>query len=92
MATFAARKAGDIVTNVRRIVAIELIAACQGIDFRRPLRSSEALEALHARIRKDVSHYGQDRFLAPDMDALNGLIASGELAEFLSMPLLEEAP
>ena len=92
MATFAARKAGDIVTNVRRIVAIELMAACQGIDFRRPLRSSEALEALHARIRKDVSHYGQDRFLAPDMDALNGLIASGELAEFLSMPLLEEAP
>ena len=90
MATFAARKAGDVVTNVRRIVAIELMAACQGIDFRRPLRSSEALEAVHARIREDVFHYGQDRFLAPDMDALNGLIAGGALGKFLSMPLLEE--
>ena len=88
MATFAARKAGDIVNNIRRIVAIELMIACQGIDFRRPLRSSEVLEAAHARIRQSVLHYGEDRFLAPDLDAMSGLVASSALNEFITLPLL----
>jgi len=87
MATFAARKAVDIVGNVRKIVAIELMAAAQGIDFRRPLRSSDVLEAAHARIRKAVPHYGDDRYLAPDIEALNALIDSSALHEFLDLPL-----
>ena len=87
MATFAARKAVDIVGNVRRIVAIELMAAAQGIDFRRPLRSSDVLEAAHARIRTAVPHYGEDRYLAPDIDALTALIANSALSGFLDMPL-----
>ena len=88
MATFAARKAGDIVNNIRRIVAIELMIACQGIDFRRPLRSSEVLEAAHARIRQSVLHYGEDRFLAPDLDAMTSLVASSALNDFITLPLL----
>lgn len=87
MATFAARKAGDVVANVRRIVAIELMAACQGIDFRRPLRSSDTLEAAHARIREAVPHYGEDRYLAPDIEALTGLLADGALRELVDLPL-----
>jgi histidine ammonia-lyase len=87
MATFAARKAADIVDNVRKIVAIELMAAAQGIDFRRPLRSSDVLEAAHARIREAVPHYGDDRYLAPDIEALNALIDSSALREFLDLPL-----
>jgi histidine ammonia-lyase len=87
MATFAARKAGDVATNVRRIVAIELLAAAQGIDFRRPLKSSERLEAAHARVRAEVPHYGEDRYLAPEMQALEALVASGTLTAFVDMPL-----
>ena len=87
MATFAARKAVDIVDNVRKIVAIELMAAAQGIDFHRPLRSSEVLEAAHARIREAVPHYDDDRYLAPDIEALNALIDSSAFHEFLDLPL-----
>lgn len=54
MATFAARKSREVADNVRRIVAIELLAACQGIEFRRPLASSQALEAVHAQVRSEV--------------------------------------
>lgn len=83
MATFAARKARDVVANVRRIVAIELLAACQGIDFLRPLRSSDVLEAVHACVRQRVGHYGRDRYIAPDMAAVEQLVADGGLGGFL---------
>ncbi len=83
MATFAARKAPDVAVNVRRIVAIELLAACQGIDFRRPLRSSDRLESAHALLRSAVSHYGADRYFAPDIAAADDLIAQGAFSSFL---------
>lgn len=87
MATFAARKAVDIAINVRRIVAIELLAACQGIDFRRPLRSSDRLESVHALLRAAVPHYDQDRYFAPDIAAAEQLIADGAFSAFLIAPL-----
>jgi histidine ammonia-lyase len=92
MATFAARKAGDIAINVRRIVAIELLAACQGIDFHRPLRSSPLLESVHAHIRKTVPHYGEDRYLAPEMQALEKMVADAELSAFFDLPLEVSLP
>lgn len=82
MATFAARKAVDIVVNVRRIVAIELLAACQGVDFRRPLRSSDRLEEVFDRVRAVVPRYDQDRYFAPEIAAVDTLIASDGLAAF----------
>jgi histidine ammonia-lyase len=88
MATFAARKARDVADNVRRIVAIELLAACQGIDFHRPLTSSPVLEAAHARVRNLVPHYGKDRYLSPELEAVETLIASDALKAFVDMPLL----
>lgn len=83
MATFSARKARSIVANVRKIVAIELLAACQGIDFLRPLRSSDVLESVHARLRQEVRHYDRDRYMAPDMVAMEDLIARGTLCQFI---------
>jgi histidine ammonia-lyase len=74
MATFAARKLADMAMNVRHIIAIELLAAAQGIDFRRPLKSSEALESAHAAIRARVPHYDQDRYFAPDIAAVERII------------------
>jgi len=76
MATFAARKFGDVVGNVRRIVAIELLAAVQGIDFHRPLATSPGLERVHAAVRSRVPHYGEDRYFAPDIAAAEELIAT----------------
>ena len=83
MATFAARKLGDIAINVRRIVAIELLAAAQGIDFHRPLATSPALERVHAALRARVPHYGEDRYFAPDIAAAEALIATNLFAELL---------
>jgi histidine ammonia-lyase len=74
MATFAARKLADLALNVRHIIAIELLAAAQGIDFRRPLTSSAALEAAHATLRACVPAYLHDRVFAPDIAAVEQLI------------------
>jgi histidine ammonia-lyase len=74
MATFAARKLADLALNVRHIVAIEFLAAAQGIDFHRPLRTSDALEDVHATIRETVPFLDRDRSLAPDIAAVERLI------------------
>ena len=74
MATFAARKLADLALNVRHIIAIELLAAAQGIDFHRPLQSSAALEEVHAAIRQAVPHLERDRVFAPDIAAIERLI------------------
>ena len=85
MATFAARKAVDVALNVRRIVAIEWLAAAQGIEFRRPLRSSDALESVHALLRGAVAAYDQDRYFAPDIAGADQLIADGTFSAFLTV-------
>jgi len=58
MGGWAARKALRVVENVERVMAIELISACQGIEFLRPLRTTEPLEALHALIRTTCKKNG----------------------------------
>ena len=82
MATFAARRLGDMADNTAAIVAIELLAAAQGIDFRRPLRSSEPLEEAHAMIRGVAPHLDGDRFLATDIEAAKPLVVEGQFLRF----------
>jgi histidine ammonia-lyase len=65
----SALKLQEVVRNVRRILAIELAAAAQGIDFRRPLRSSAPLEALHEAFRARVAHWREDHPMAEDLAA-----------------------
>jgi histidine ammonia-lyase len=78
MGAWAARKAGKVVVNVRRILAMELLAAAQGIDLLRPLKTSPALEKLHAAIRAKAPFMREDRFLHPDMVAVEqGLSSQG---------------
>jgi histidine ammonia-lyase len=79
MATFAARRLAPMADNTRGVIAIELLAAAQGIDFRRPLKSSAALEQAHALLRKQVAFYDHDRHFAPDIAAAKAVIASDEL-------------
>ena len=61
MATYAARRLKPMVENTAGILTIELLAACQGIDFRRPLRTSDPLEFVHAKVRERVQTYTVDR-------------------------------
>jgi histidine ammonia-lyase len=78
MAMGAAWKLRRIVKNVQHILAIELMCAMQGIDFRRPLSSSRGVEDAHARVRTLVPHLERDRVLAPDIAALAEAIAAGQ--------------
>jgi histidine ammonia-lyase len=81
MGTTAARKAAQVVANVRRILAVEALCAGQALEFRRPLRSSAPLEAVHALLRTRVAAYDRDRFLSPDIEALAVLVAEGALGD-----------
>jgi len=81
MSTFAARRLGDMTRNSRTIVAIELLAAAQGIDFRAPLKTSQKLQAVHEAVRKRVPFYAEDRYFAPDIGAISDLVGSGSLTE-----------
>ena len=82
MATFAARRLVEMADNTAGIVAIELLAAAQGIDFRRPLRSSARLEEAHAMIRVIAPHLDGDRFLATDIAAARPLVSEGRFMRF----------
>jgi histidine ammonia-lyase len=88
MATYAARRLGPMAENTAAIVAIELLAAAQGIEFRRPLPSSEALERAHAVIRAAVPALDEDRYMAPDIEAAKALVQSGAFDGFMPAGLL----
>jgi histidine ammonia-lyase len=83
MATFAARRLQPMIGNVAHILGIEWLAAAQGIEFLRPLRSSTAIEAAHALLRRDCPSVERDRYLAPDIARATALVADGSLAHIL---------
>ncbi|MCO4322559.1 histidine ammonia-lyase [Aliidiomarina quisquiliarum] len=87
MATFAARRLEDIAENTASIVAIELLATAQGIDFRRPLKSSPVVEATYTKVREKVSYYAEDRYFSPDIIAITKLIRSGELSQLTAIKM-----
>jgi histidine ammonia-lyase len=77
MATFAARRLLEMAENAGTIVGIELLAAAQGIDLRRPLKSAPALEQAKADVRAGAGFWNQDRAMAPDIAAAKALVLSG---------------
>jgi len=79
MGPIAARKAAAVVANTRRVLAIELLAAAQAIDFLRPLRPARAVAAAHHALRRRVPHLSRDRVLASDIETVAGLVGSGEI-------------
>ncbi len=79
MATYAARRLHEMVDNAAHIVAVELLAAAQGVDMRRPLRTSPKLETVIEQIRRSSPFLQEDRPLAPDLRAVAGLILAGGL-------------
>lgn len=88
MATYAARRLLTMAENTANIVAIELLAACQGIDFRRPLQTSPALEKVFALVREHIPFYAVDRYFAPDIAAAKKIVTSGLLTSLIEIELL----
>jgi len=88
MAPNAGKRLWAMAENVRGILAIEWLGACQGLDFRAGLKTSPRLEAVRALLREAVPFYQEDRFFAPDIDAAATLLASGRLRELMPMDLL----
>jgi histidine ammonia-lyase len=86
MAPIAARKAGQIARNAAGVIAVELIAAAQGIDVHAPLKTSAKLQQVHGKVRAITPHFTADRYWADDMAALQesvlagGFTGEGELA------------
>jgi histidine ammonia-lyase len=80
MATFAARKLGDLADNTATILAIELLAAAQGVDLRAPHLTSTKLQHVMREIRARVPHYDIDRYLAPDIAAMATAVHDGVIA------------
>ncbi|WP_159916437.1 histidine ammonia-lyase [Pantoea sp. 18069] len=70
MATFAARRLAEMVDNTAVVVGIEAMAAAQGLEFDRRLKSSPLLEAQFAAVRERVAFLEQDRCMAPDIEAM----------------------
>jgi histidine ammonia-lyase len=88
MATFAARRLLEMADNSAGIVAIELLAACQGVDFRAPLKTSTLLERARKRLRREVPFYDQDRYFAPDIEKVKRLVQGGVFNELAGRGLL----
>lgn len=82
MGPIAARKFARNVANLENVLAIELLASAQGIDFRRPLRAAPLVEEAHDRLRKRVAFWEKDRFAAPDIAAARQVLVS-ELDDLL---------
>lgn len=80
MAMGAATKLRRLLRNVEQVLAVELMCAAQGIDFRRPLRGSRAVEAAHAGVRALVPALTADRVLGPDIERLALAIMQGRFA------------
>ncbi|UUZ74757.1 histidine ammonia-lyase [Polaromonas sp. P1(28)-13] len=79
MATFAARRLQPMLRNTEYIVAIELLAAAQGIEFLRPLKSAEAVEGVLQLVRKVSPAMMLDRSLAPDIELVHQLVVQGRI-------------
>ncbi|MEX6001776.1 histidine ammonia-lyase [Providencia vermicola] len=80
MAPAAGRRLREMAKNVTGILAIEWLSACQGMDFRDGLKSSETLEKARKILREKVAYYDKDRYFSPDIDAAINLIAEHQLS------------
>jgi len=81
MAAHGARRLIPMVTNLNRILGVELLCAGQGVEFRTPLVTSGPLQLVLMRLRQDVATLGADRYLAPDLEAAANLVAAGALTK-----------
>ncbi|KAJ6656397.1 hypothetical protein lerEdw1_003900 [Lerista edwardsae] len=87
MGGWAARKALKVIEHVEQVLAVELLAACQGIEFLRPLRTTTPLEKVYDLVRSVVRPWMKDRFMAPDIEAAHRLLVDGKASVDAGEPL-----
>lgn len=90
MAAHGARRLMAMADNSGNVIAIELLAAAQGYDFHAPVRSSEAIAAVHQAVREVVPHLDEDRYFHPDIAAAAQIVRAGilrEIAESHAIPV-----
>jgi len=88
MAAFAGRRLMDMAENTNGVLAVELLAAAQGLDFRAPLKGSEKVEKAKAIVREFVPFYDKDRYFAPDIAEASGCISEGDFNHLMPESLL----
>ncbi len=79
MATNGARRLSLMIDNTLTIIAIELLAACQALEFRKPLSTSPRLQRVYEAVREKVTAYDKDRYFAPDIENMKQLILCNDL-------------
>ena len=82
MATFAARRLHEMLDNVANIVAIELLAAAQGVEFHHPQKSSPDIEQIIAKLREVSPTYTDDRSMSADFARVARLVTDGVFCAF----------
>eukprot|EP00742_Colponemidia_sp_Colp-10_P003515 GILJ01003742.1.p1 GENE.GILJ01003742.1~~GILJ01003742.1.p1 ORF type:complete len:593 (+),score=100.38 GILJ01003742.1:59-1780(+) len=92
MGGYAARKALQVVEHVETVVAIELLAACQALEFLRPLKTTVALEDLHSLVRTCVAEWSGDRYMAPDIEQAKRLLRENKVWDTVRQHLTAFAP
>jgi len=85
MATGAALRLSPMAGHTSAIVAIELIAAAQGVDMRKPLTTSPRLQRALAMVRESVAYWDRDRAFAPDLAAMRERVENGAFETFVSL-------
>ncbi|TAL64045.1 MAG: histidine ammonia-lyase, partial [Legionella sp.] len=80
MATSAARRLHDMLDNTATILAIELLAACQGLEFHQPLQTSPKLQLIYKQLRAKIAPYDRDRLFAPDIAWVKEQILQGHFS------------
>ncbi|MDA3810781.1 MAG: histidine ammonia-lyase [Spirochaetaceae bacterium] len=81
MGSISGRRVNEVIGNVEKILAVELVCAAQAFDFRRPLKSAPVLESCHSAVRDIIDHAEVDRVFALDLEKAREMIASGKLVE-----------
>jgi histidine ammonia-lyase len=78
----AALKLKQIVHNLENILAIEFLCAAQGMDYLRPLKAGDAVEAAYQHIRISITHVSDDRVLSKDIEHMAGIMRDPTFLEF----------
>ena len=84
MGSISGRKLNQVIDNLEYILAIELLCACQAIEFRRPLKSSALLEFAHDHVRKYVGFAKEDRIFADDINKIRAIISDHSFVQQVS--------
>lgn len=87
MAAHGARRLSRMNANLSAILGVEAMCAAQGVEFRAPLTTSAPLARVLARLRQHVATLGEDRYLAPDLEAAAALVATDALSTSADIPL-----